>query len=188
MHESDEVFYNRIDESHVQFEETKKLLEKCRNREMVTGLSQIEEQSILNDLRQDELVYSNDMIIDWVIRAVRKSSNDDKLNELLDKLKVSNISDNVIGRAYQQYSDGSYYIEIGREMYKRLLILSDLLAVLFMQEEELTKDESFILEILLKVNLERYDKNEDITYAYSLAQRLILFYEKKEIRIFRIIM
>lgn len=177
MSESDDIFLSRAKEAHIQYERTKALFEKCHNGDAFSGISEQEEQSLLDELANDSLTFSNDMLIDMILNSVRGSSIDEQLLDIINKLKINNISDGgaVVGRAYPKYADGSYYIEIGRDIDKRIQILSDLFAVFFMYNENLNRIESIVLIKLLTANLQRYIKNEESNDFFNAVQKGVIF-------------
>lgn len=90
----------------------------------------------------------------------------------INNIKVNNIAKdpNIKGRAYSQYSDGSYYIEIGRDIDKRIHILSDLFATDFMYGENLDFIELLTLIKFDDANLLRFTNNEETNSSYNEAQ------------------
>ncbi len=180
MDESEEIFYRKCTEINIQYEETEKFFEYCSKGMAYSGIDKQEELSILKELENNPLKYSNDLVIDTILDYVKKSTEDQKLLKILDHLKVNNIAGDlsVIGKAYPKYYDDSYYIEIGRDIERKIRLLSDLFAVLFMYNEKLDLMELFIQKKLFEANLHRYENNEDINEQYNRVQVYMMNYEK----------
>lgn len=180
MYESEEVFLNRTQEAHIQYEETRDFFDKCHKGEAFSGIDVEEETALLNDLENDSLKHSNDMIIELILQYVSESTKDEKLLKILNHLKIASVIDDssLIGRAYPKYSDGSYYIEMNRDMERRIRLLSDLFAVIFMRNENLELEELITLNGLYYANLQRYKNNEEYNSQYNFIQLNMILCDK----------
>ncbi len=178
--EAKEVFNDRIKEVHIQREEVTVFNQLCQEGKAISGLEKEECETLLKDLDNDNVEYSNDMVIDMILDYVIKSTSDLKLKEVLENIKVANISsdDSIIGRAYPKYFDGSYYIEIGRNFERRIRLLSDIFAVLFMLNEKLEVVEYLVLHELLNANMQRFSKNEENNNSYNRVQLNMMYCDK----------
>lgn len=136
----------------------------CKEGKAISGICEEELDSIVQDLANDKLDYSNDMVIDMIIKFVLDNPNDEKLATILQNTRIANVENNkVVGTAYPKYMDDSYYIEIGEEIERRIRLLSDVFAVLFMFNEKLNNMEYSVLYNLLDAAKKRYDANEEFT-------------------------
>ncbi len=171
MNEADEVFNVQISMAHVQREKMEKFAQLCKEGKAISGISEEELASIIQDLNNDEVSYSNDMVVDMIIKYVLENTNEEKLTTILGNIKIANVErKEVIGSAYPQYMDGSYYVEIGEDIEKRICLLSDVFAVLFMFNEKLVGMENVILCELLKATKNRYFMNEEFTEDFNSVQ------------------
>lgn len=178
MSEAREVFDERKGEAHIQFEETRKFFELCQEGKAISGITEEEQIKLIEDLENDSVNYSNDMVIDMIIDYVIAITKEEKLLEILKNIKVGNIDDeNIIGTSYPKYYDGSYYIEIGRKMERQIRLLSDVFAVLYMFNEKLSCIEYSILYKLLMVNLQRFNNDEEYTEDYNEVQSYMISYD-----------
>lgn len=180
MKYSKEVFNDRIKEAHIQREEVRLFNQLCQEGKAISGLEKEEYEALLKDLDNDNVEYSNDMVIDMILGYVIKSTSDLKLKGILENIKIANISgdDSIIGRAYPKYLDGSYYIEVGRDIEKRIRLLSDIFAVLFMFNEKLKVIEYLVLHELLNANIQRFNKNEENNDSYNKVQLNMIYCDK----------
>lgn len=174
MNESEAIFHGRIKQCHVQRERMAELISYYQQGNAIL-LSSTEELTDLQDaLEQDKLNFSNDMVIDMIIEYVQQQRDDNDFGQILQKLKIASIDDHCSpGLAYPKYSDDSYYIEISQDISKRMRLLGDLLAVLFMLEESLQSDEEQALSVLLQASRQRYLEGEEFPPAYNIAQLLM---------------
>lgn len=172
MMEVDEVFSDRISKEHVQREQIKKFANMFKEGKAILGLSEDEMKALCLDLEQDNIPYSNDMVIDMIITFVVESCEDDKLLKILQHIKIAHIDKykNIIGRAYPKYSDGSYYVEIGEDIDTQVRLLSDLFAILFMFNENLQEVEREVLYDLLEINRCRYKTHTEFTDDFNYIQ------------------
>lgn len=179
MSESEEVFVERIKERHIQLEEMKEFYELCKNGMAISGVTEKEHMDLINSLENDNVEHSNDMVIEMILKFVMQISKDEKLLQILKKIRIANIEDAlIVGRSYPKYFDDSYYIEIGRKMERQIMLLSDVFAVFFMYNEKPTFLENIILVKLLKANLQRFKEDKEYTTNYSDVQYLMMYYDK----------
>lgn len=178
MSESRNVFISRIDKTHIQRDEIYEFYKLCNEGRAISGISDKEFEKILKELDNDDIKYSNDMIIDMIIKDVSEYTNDIKLKEILEDINIANISDDTItGRAYPMYYDGSYYIELGRKIDDKVMILADIFAILFMYNENIDEIESLLLEELLEANIERFRNDEKSSDKFNTVQIKLLIFE-----------
>lgn len=171
MNEADEVFKKQISKSHIQLEQMEEFSQLCKEGKAIPGISEEELASTIEDLANDVLTYSNDTVIDMIIRDVLNDTSDEKLKEILQNTKIANVdNEEVAGRAYPKYSDDSYYIEIGEKTERRVRLLSDVFAVLFMFNEKLIGMEHIVLCNLLEATKNRYNVNEEFTDDFNDVQ------------------
>lgn len=171
MSEARDVFNDRKKEVHIQREEMHNFLKLCQEGKAISGISEEEQKELICNLEKDTVSYSNDMVIDMIIDYVIKETEDEKLLRILENIKIANIDeDHIIGKSYSKYFDGSYYIEIGRKMDRQIRLLSDLFAVFYMFNENVTFNEKLILYELLKVNLQRFNLDTEYTEDYNEVQ------------------
>lgn len=179
MSEAQDVFNARKKEAHIQLEEIKEFLQLCNEGKAFSGVEVQELEGLLEELENDKVEVSNDMGIDKIVIDVLRSTKDAKLIEVLKNLKVTNISDDsILGRAYPQYSDGTYYIEIGRNIDRKIRRLSELFGVLFMFNEKMERVESLVLCELLDVNILRFKQDEEWNAGYNEAQIKMMICDK----------
>lgn len=179
MSESKEVFVGRIKERHIQLEEMKKFYELCHRGMAILGVTEEEQMDLINSLENDNVEHSNDMVIEMILDFVMKISKEEKLLQILRKIRVANIEDNsIVGRSYPKYFDNSYYIEIGRKMERQIRLLSDVFAVFFMYNEEPTFLEKIILKELLKANLQRFKEDKEHNHDYGEVQLHMMYCDK----------
>jgi hypothetical protein len=151
----------------------------CKEGKAISGIREEELDSLVQDLADDKLDYSNDTVIDMIIKDVLKNPTDEKLATILQNTKIGNIDNNgIVGIAYPKYIDDTYYIEIGEETERRIRLLSDVFAVLFMFNEKLCDTEYAILWNLLVATKNRYDVNEEFTDDFSMVQIYMIRYDK----------
>ena len=114
MSDVQDVFNSRKKEAHVQREEMNEFYQLCKDGKAFSGMEMQELETLLEDLENDRVEFSNDMVIDMIIADVLKLTKDKKLIDVLENIRVTNIfDDTILGRAYPRYDDGTYYIEIG---------------------------------------------------------------------------
>lgn len=171
MNDADNVFESRISKSHIQREQIEEFSQLCREGKAISGMSEEEVESLIQDLANDKLTYSNDTVVDMIIKFVLDNTNDEKLIVILQNLKIANVDKKeIVGTAYPKYIDDSYYIEMGEEIERRIRLLSDVFAVLFMFNEKLNGIEHSVLCNLLEAARKRYDVNKEFTDDFSNVQ------------------
>lgn len=171
MNDADNVFESRISKSHIQREQIEEFSQLCREGKAISGMSEEEVESLIQDLANDKLTYSNDTVVDMIIKFVLDNTSDEKLIVILQNLKIANVDKKeIVGTAYPKYIDDSYYIEMGEEIERRIRLLSDVFAVLFMFNEKLNGIEHSVLCNLLEAARKRYDVNEEFTDDFSNVQ------------------
>lgn len=182
MKESRVVFNNRIEKTHIQLAEFEEWYRYHKEGKAISGISEIELQKLLNDLDNDIVQHSNDMVIEMIIDKVKMDTGNLLNKEILDNMQIAYITDDksIIASAYPKYSDGSLYVEIGSKIEERIFLLSDIFAVQFLENEPLSEREYFLLDGLQKSNLERYMINSKITENYNSIQISMLIHEKLE--------
>ncbi len=179
MSEAGYIFNARKKEAHIQFEEMNKFIKLCEEGKAISGISEKEEKELISELEKDVVNYSNDMVVDMIIDYVIKTTEDERLFEILQNIRIANIDeDNITGRSYPKYYDGSYYIEISRKMDRQIRLLSDFFAVFYMSNKNLTFIENLILDELLNVNLQRFNSDTDNTEEYNEVQIHMMCCEK----------
>ncbi len=198
MTEADEVFMKKTDKSHVQYSEIEDLYDRFKNGEVILGVGE-EVQKLINDLSDDKLDYSNNTVIDMIIKKVLDKCEDEKLKSILENSKIADIENaETKGRAYPKYFDGSYYIEIDRNYMKRILLLSDYLATVNMLcEQDLIFEKnkvnieglgkipilksfySLFIARFLDICLDRFLKNEEFTNDYNEILMKLMAFEKE---------
>ena len=177
--EAREVFNDRKTETHIQREEMNKFIKLCHEGKAILGIPEEEQIELIRNLEKDTVNYSNDMVIDMIINDVIKATEEEKLLRILKNTIIANIDeDNIIGKSYPKYYDGSYYIEIGRKMERQIRILSDIFAVFFMLNENVTFIENLLLCELLNVNLQRFHLDTDYTETYNEVQIHMMYCDK----------
>lgn len=180
MRESKSVFIDKIDKTHVQRDEMKEFYKLCKEGKAFLGIEEEEIEKLLEDLDNDNVENSNDMVIQMIIDKIREYTDDFKTKKILDNIDIANIDDSsIIGRSYPQYYDNSYYIQIGRDIEKRMMILSDLFAVLFMyNDEEMDTFEKLVLNELMNANIQRFNRNEEFNTEFNIVQIRMILFEK----------
>lgn len=180
MDESNEIFNDRISKAHVQREEFEEFVSLCKTGKAISGMSLEELNLFCSELEKDQVSFSNDMVVDMIIDFVRKNTKDDKLLKIFQHMKIAVVDDsnNIISRAYPKYIDGSYYIEIGEDIDKRIRLLSDIFALLFMCNEcDKHKGEYLIIPKLLTVCKDRYIKNDELTNDFNDIQIKLMLWD-----------
>lgn len=170
MCESKEIFIDRIEQSHIQYSEMENLINLCNEGKAFSGLTKDEEENLIEQLKNDDLKYSNDMCIDMILEYVCKSTKDNKLRDTIKNVKIGSIDSNIVGRSYPQYSDGTYYIEVSQEVHKNFCFLADVVATIFMLDEKTSDIERQILMELLELNIQRYENKSDFVAGYNEIQ------------------
>jgi hypothetical protein len=180
MDEAKDVFNNRISSPHIQRKEMNEFVALLKEGKAISGLSEHEVNSILLELQNDKVLYSNDMVVDMIIGYVAKENQNTKLLKIIKRIHAAIVNDkNIVGRAYPRYSDNSYYIEIGKDIDKRIRLLSDLLAVIFMtKEKNKHKEEKKILPKLLEVCKHRYADNIENLDEFDLIQKQLILLDR----------
>lgn len=180
MNESKGIFNGRIEKTHIQLAEFEEWYRYYKEGKAVSGISEIELEKLLNDLENDTVLHSNDMVIEMIMDKVKMDTGDLLDKEILDNMHIAYITDDnsIIASAYPKYSDGSLYIEIGSEIEERIFLLSDLFAVQFLANEPLSEIDHFLLDGLHKSCVERYMSNCKITEDYNRIQISMLLHEK----------
>lgn len=179
MIEADESFFNGISKLHIQYTQMEEFSQLCKEGKAISGICEEELDSIVQDLANDKLDYSNDMVIDMIIKYVLDNPNDEKLAAILQNTRIANVENNkVVGTAYPKYMDDSYYIEIGEETERRIRLLGDVFAVLFMFNEKLNNMEYSVLYNLLGAAKKRYNMNEEFTEDFSNVQIYMMICDK----------
>ncbi len=176
MNDADYVFEDKISRrSHIQCEQIEEFYRLCKEGKAISGICEEELNSIVQELANDRLNHSNDMVIDMIIKFVLDNTSDEKLVTILQNTRIANIDkEGIVGTAYPKYMDDSYYIEIGEGIDKRIRLLSDVFAVLFMFNEKLNSMEYYILHNLLDAAKKRYDVNEEFTEDFSNVQMYMI--------------
>lgn len=180
MNESRDIFIRRIDTTHIQRDEMNEFRKLCQEGKAFSGIGKDEFERLLNDLDNDSVKHSNDMVIDMIINYVKEYTNDADLKTILENINIGNIlNDNsLMGRAYVKYYDGSYYIEIARNIEKKMMILADLFAVLFMYNEDIKLIERLLLDKLLNANLQRFNGGEEFNESFNAVQMNMISFDK----------
>ncbi len=180
MTASKEFFYRRTDKSHIQYSQMNDFLNKCKNGEAISGVDEEELEQLVSDLSNDDINYSNDMVIDMILKCFVKNTNDNKLKKLLNDINIGNVDySNIIGKSYGEFYDKSPYCEIGRDIDKRIRLFCDLVATFIFSQEKLADEEENMFEQrtlweLMIVNIDRVQKNEEYTNEYNLVQLLMM--------------
>lgn len=171
MSYANDNFIKEVSSSHIQWEQMEEFSKLCEEGKAISGISEEEFYSLLQDLANDKLTYSNDSVIDMIIKFVLEGTSEEKLINILRNLKIANVDkEGIVGTAYPKYIDGSYYIEIGSDIEKRVRLLSDMFAVLFMFNEHLEDLEYRVLCSLAEVTQNRYCANEEFTDDFNNVQ------------------
>lgn len=180
MSESRDIFRNRIDKIHVQREEMNDFYKLVQEGCAISGLDDVELDKLIEDLNNDCVVRSNDMVIEMIIDDVMKNNNDTVLNKLLQNINIGYVSNDmeVIGRAYPKYFDESYYIEVGENICKKMLLLSDIFGVLFMPKNSSNFIEKIILEELLHSTIIRFQSGDEYPQPFNQVQLHMISYDK----------
>lgn len=179
MNEADNVFTSRISKSHIQYEQMEEFFQLYKEGKAISGICEEELDSIIQDLANDKLDYSNDTVIDMIIKFVLDNTSDEKLATILENTKIANVDyEEIVGTAYPKYMDNSYYIEIGEGIERRVRLLSDVFAVLFMFNEKLNGIEYCVLHNLLDATKKRYEVNEEFTEDFSNVQIYMIICDK----------
>ena len=107
MRESMNVFNDRIDKIHIQRDEINEFNKLYQEGKFFPGIKKEEFEKLLSDLDNDRVEYSNDMIIEVIIKNVREHTNDLRLKDILENINIANISNSpIIASAYPKYYDG----------------------------------------------------------------------------------
>ncbi|MFA9397948.1 MAG: hypothetical protein ACERKV_06770 [Clostridiaceae bacterium] len=182
MSESGEVFFNRTlrASGHTQYDEIKDFYQLCKENKAISGIGDDELDKLVKDLENDHVEKSNDMVIEMILNYVMENTKNQRTLDILSNLKVANIpyEKAMIGRAYPQYTDGSYYIEIDSNILKRIQLLSDIFAIFFMYNESIGEIEESILKQLLKANILRYNNNVNFNNEFNLIQIKMMIYDR----------
>jgi hypothetical protein len=180
MNESRAIFSGRIEKAHIQLAEFEEWYKYYKEGKAISGISELELEKLLNDLENDIVLHSNDMVIEMIIDKVKMNTGDLLNKEVLDNIQIAYITndDHIIASAYPKYSDGSLYVEIGSKIEERIFLLSDLFAIQFLRNESLSEIEHFLLDGLHKSCVEKYMSNCKNTEEYNRIQMLMLIYEK----------
>lgn len=180
MTASKDFFYRRIDKDHVQYSQMEDFLNKCKNGEAISGLGKGELEQLVSDLSNDDVNYSNDMVIDMILKCLVKNTEDNKLKKLLNHINAGNVNyNNIIATSYNKFYDGSSYFEIGRDIDKKVRLFCDLVATfVFSQEKLADKEENVLVQRILWelmiANIDRVRKNEEYTNEYGLVQLIMM--------------
>lgn len=131
MLESKEVFYNMDESCHIQLDCVKELTENNKGNVIANEEEVI---NVLKQLENDELDYSNETLIDGIVKKVINVTENDELIEVLKRIfiMVDTKENNIKARAYPQYSDKSYFVEIGKSMYHYILNMSDVISMIIL--------------------------------------------------------
>lgn len=179
MSTSEDMFKDRIvTDLHIQREEVNNWYKAFQDGKFIIGISEDELQKLLQDLNNDCVNRSNDMVIEMIINNVMENTNNTRLKKILENIHIANIANDnsVLGKAYGKYYDGSYYVEIGRNISKKMILLSDLFAVLFMYKEDIGIIEKILLDELLDANIQRLKTDQEFNENFNSVQlRMILF-------------
>ena len=127
MHIVKEVFYDMREIDYIQLEILKDEINKNCNKEII-NIREIKET--IDILENDKLDYSNDLIIDMIIKGIINNTENNELKELLGTtfVVVDTVEKQLIARAYPRYEDNSYLVEIGKDIYCDIDNMSDVLA------------------------------------------------------------
>lgn len=70
MKESRAIFKDRIEKYHIQLAEFEELYKYHKEGKAIFGISEMELEKLLNDLKNDIVLHSNDMVIEMIIENI----------------------------------------------------------------------------------------------------------------------
>lgn len=149
---------------HKQLEQIKNALSHHDGEDIVN----IDEINVTSELlKDDDLEYSNDTVIDLICKVAKKTSKDQKCKNILDKTRIAVdelYSPVTTGKALQVCPDDSYRISVGGQIYQALEIISDYIGSVCMFEYGDCASPQ-VLKAIIYYNIQRIKKQkQDTTY------------------------
>lgn len=83
MNESRNVFWDRIEKTHIQRDEINEFYRLCQEGKAFSGIEKEEFEALINDLNNDQIQHSNHMVVDMIINDVMEYTNNFKLKKIL---------------------------------------------------------------------------------------------------------